>query len=73
MVSAFNYQTYILNALRAGAAGYLTKDTPIEELKAAVRVAYTGGGIIDRSIASNMIRHLADREGKAGEPVPVSS
>jgi two-component system, NarL family, response regulator LiaR len=68
MVSAFNYQTYILNALREGAAGYLTKDTPIDELKAAVRVAYNGGGIFDRSIANNMIRHLAARDGKYGNP-----
>jgi NarL family two-component system response regulator LiaR len=65
MLSAFNYQTYVLSALRSGAAGYLTKDTPIEELKAAVRVAYTGGGIIDRSVANNMIRNLiSGKDGK---------
>jgi two-component system, NarL family, response regulator LiaR len=65
IVSAFNYQTYILASLRAGAAGYLTKDTPIRELVTAVRLAYAGDGIIDRSAANNIIRHLiADKDGK---------
>lgn len=67
IVSAFNYQTYILASLRAGAAGYLTKDTPIRELVTAVRLAHAGDGIIDRSAANNIIRHLiADKNGKKG-------
>jgi len=67
IVSAFNYQTYILASLRAGAAGYLTKDTPIRELVTAVRLAYAGDGIIDRSAANNIIRHLiADKNSKKG-------
>jgi two-component system, NarL family, response regulator LiaR len=67
IVSAFNYQTYILASLRAGAAGYLTKDTPIRELITAVRLAHAGDGVIDRSAANNIIRHLiADKNGKKG-------
>jgi len=67
IVSAFNYQTYILASLRAGAAGYLTKDTPIRELVTAVRLAHAGDGIIDRSAANNIIRHLiSDKNGKKG-------
>jgi NarL family two-component system response regulator LiaR len=67
IVSAFNYQTYILASLRAGASGYLTKDTPIRELVTAVRLANAGDGIIDRSAANNIIRHLiADKDGKKG-------
>jgi two-component system, NarL family, response regulator LiaR len=49
IVSAFNYQTYILAALRVGAAGYLTKDTPAHELVEAIRLADAGNSIIDRS------------------------
>ncbi len=65
IVSAFYYQTYILASLRAGAVGYLTKDTPISELVTAVRMAYAGDSIIDRSAANNIIRHLiADKDGK---------
>ena len=66
IVSAFNYQTYVLASLRAGAAGYLTKDTPIRELVTAVRLAFAGDGIIDRSAANNIIRHLIAGNGKKG-------
>jgi two-component system, NarL family, response regulator LiaR len=67
IVSAFNYQSYILASLRAGAAGYLTKDTPIRELVNAIRLAYAGDGIIDRSAANNIIRHLiAGKNAKKG-------
>jgi NarL family two-component system response regulator LiaR len=65
IVSAFDYQNYVLAALRAGAAGYLTKDTPVRELAAAVRLAHAGDGIIDRDTAHKIVRHIiTDRERK---------
>jgi two-component system, NarL family, response regulator LiaR len=67
IVSAFNYQTYILASLRAGASGYITKDTSIRELVNAIRLAHAGDGIIDRSAANNIIRQLiADQDNKKG-------
>jgi two-component system, NarL family, response regulator LiaR len=67
ILSAFNYQTYVLASLRAGAAGYLTKDTPIRELITAVRLAHAGDGVIDRSAANSLIRQLiAVKDGKKG-------
>ena len=67
IVSAFNYQNYILAALRAGAAGYLTKDTPIPEMAAAVRLAHAGDGIIDRTAASKIVRQMVeDKSRKKG-------
>lgn len=58
VVSAYNYQNYILASLQAGAAGYLTKDTPIRELIAAVQLANTGGRIIYRSVVESLIQRL---------------
>ncbi len=67
IISAFNYQKDVLASLRAGAAGYLTKDTPIRELAAAVRSAHAGNGIIDREAASKIIRRvIADKDRKKG-------
>ena len=67
IVSAFNYQNYILAALRSGAAGYLTKDTPIPEMAAAVRLAHAGDGIIDRTAASKIVRQMVeDKSRKKG-------
>jgi two-component system, NarL family, response regulator LiaR len=68
IVSAFSYQTYVLSSLRAGAAGYLTKDTPTRELLAAVHLAHAGDSVIDRSLANSMIRHLMfSKDGKTGQ------
>ncbi len=65
IVSAFDYQTYVLASLRAGAAGYLTKDTSIRDLVTAVHLANAGDGIIDRCAANDIIRHLIeDQDGK---------
>jgi two-component system, NarL family, response regulator LiaR len=67
IVSAFSYQTYVLSSLRAGAAGYLTKDTPIRELLAAVHLAHAGDSVLDRSLANSMIRHMLSKDGKTGQ------
>jgi NarL family two-component system response regulator LiaR len=64
IISAFNDQNYILASLRAGAAGYLTKDTPIRELVAAVRLAHAGDGIIDRGATNKIICHIAEDKAK---------
>jgi two-component system, NarL family, response regulator LiaR len=67
IVSAFNYHTWVLAALRAGAAGYLNKDIPVHELVTSIRLAYAGDGIIDSTSASNIIHHLnAANNGKKG-------
>jgi DNA-binding NarL/FixJ family response regulator len=60
MVSTYNYQTHILASLRAGAAGFLTKDTPIRDLVSAIRLAHQGEGILDRDAAGKLIRRLTN-------------
>lgn len=65
IISSLSHQKYTLESLRAGAAGYLTKDIPIRELATAVRLAHSGEGIIDQGAASKIIRRIAeDKERK---------
>jgi two-component system, NarL family, response regulator LiaR len=64
IVSSVNYQNYVLASLRAGAAGYLTKDTPIREMAAAVRLAHAGEGIIDRGTAHKIVRRIIADKGR---------
>jgi NarL family two-component system response regulator LiaR len=59
VVSAFDSQTFALSALRAGAAGFLTKDTPTQDLIKAIRLIHAGDGIIERSSGENLIRHFS--------------
>lgn len=63
--SSINSQTFTLAALRAGSAGFLTKDTPINDFVNAVRLAHAGSGIIERSSAESIIQSFqAKKEGK---------
>ena len=47
IISAFYSEEYALPAMKAGAKGYLVKSTGIENLVRAVKLASTGGSLID--------------------------
>lgn len=47
IISAFYSEEYALPAMKAGAKGYLVKSTGIENLVRAVKLAATGGSLID--------------------------
>jgi DNA-binding NarL/FixJ family response regulator len=48
VLSMFDLDEYIVSALRAGAAGFLSKDVSAEELIAAVRTVYDGEAVARR-------------------------
>jgi len=64
MVSAFNYESYMLASLRAGAAGYVVKTAPIGDLINAIRMVNTGEAVFDMKVISNLLSHIATEEGK---------
>jgi two-component system, NarL family, response regulator LiaR len=64
MVSAYSYQSYILASLRAGAAGYLLKNAPLQELIKAVRLIHSGEGVFDMKVTGNLLRNLASEKGE---------
>ncbi len=47
-------QQYVARAIKAGAAGYLTKDSAAEELVQAVRKVAIGGRFLSRTLAENV-------------------
>jgi DNA-binding NarL/FixJ family response regulator len=48
----------IMEALLAGAAGYLLKSAPVEEIAAGVRTASEGGATLSPSVASQLLDHV---------------
>lgn len=54
MFSMYAEELYALRALKQGAAGYLTKDSPAASLIAAVRKAHAGGKYISAEIVDQM-------------------
>jgi DNA-binding NarL/FixJ family response regulator len=55
VLTTFDDDEYLLGALRAGACGYLLKDTPFEELAESIRVVLTGKSLLSGEMMSKLI------------------
>ncbi len=55
ILTTFDLDEYVFAALRAGASGFLLKDTPPDELVAAVRTVADGEALLSPSITSRVI------------------
>jgi DNA-binding NarL/FixJ family response regulator len=61
MLTTFGLDEYIFDALRAGAAGFLVKDTDAAELIRAVRVTASGDGLMSPAVTRRLIAEFATR------------
>ena len=59
MLTTFDLDAYVYDALRAGASGFLLKDTPPEDLVAAIRVVARGDALIAPGITKRLIEQFA--------------
>jgi two-component system response regulator DegU len=59
MVTMHENPDYLLEALKAGAAGYVLKDAPKEEVVEAVRRVRDGESPLDPALAARLLRRLA--------------
>jgi DNA-binding NarL/FixJ family response regulator len=67
MLTTFDLNEYVYEALRAGASGFLLKDVPPEELAAGIRVVARGDALLAPSITKRLIHEFA-RAAPASEP-----
>jgi DNA-binding NarL/FixJ family response regulator len=58
MLTTFDRNEYVYDALRAGASGFLLKDVPPEELIAAVRIVAAGDALIAPAITKRLIEQF---------------
>ena len=63
MLSVHAEDQYAIRALRAGAAGYVTKETAAEDLTAAIRKVLQGGKYVSPRLAEQMAAALSTRDG----------
>lgn len=73
MLTTFDDEEYVMDALRAGACGYLLKDIPAHDLASAIKAAYKGIYQLDQSVAEKMIRAISDDRGRADPEVTAPS
>ncbi len=59
MVTMHENPDYLLEALKAGAAGYVLKDAPQEEVVGAVRLVREGESPLDPQLAARLLKRLA--------------
>lgn len=59
ILTTFDDDEYVFGALKNGASGYLLKGSSVSELSEAIRIAYTGGAMINPNIASKVISQFS--------------
>ncbi|WP_029089623.1 response regulator transcription factor [Brevibacterium album] len=60
VLTTFDDDEDVLAAVRAGAAGYLLKDTRAEALREAVRTVAAGGNLLSPQVARTLMEHMAE-------------
>lgn len=73
ILTTFDYEEYVFDAIKAGAMGYLLKDVPADDLMATIRQVYAGTPSIQPSLANKLLIEFGRRgrssvEASAGTP-----
>ena len=71
ILTTFDYEDYVFDAIKAGAMGYLLKDVPANELLATIRQVHAGEPSIQPSLANKLLMEFG-RQGQ-GQAVPKPS
>lgn len=61
MLTNYGLDEYVFNALRAGAAGFIVKDTEPDELLQALRVTVRGDALLSPAVTRRLISEFAER------------
>lgn len=70
ILTTFDLDEYVYAALRAGAAGFLLKDTPPERLIDAVRIVAAGEALLAPSVTRRLVEEFASTGGTTPAAVP---
>jgi DNA-binding NarL/FixJ family response regulator len=69
VLTTFDYDEYVYEALKAGASAFLLKDSPQEQLVAAVRIVSAGDALLHPSITRRLIEDFTARPTpRSGKP-----
>ena len=73
MLSAFDYEAFILASLRAGARGYLLKTASLDKIISAIRLVHKGESVLDTRATDKIVHYLQpkgqDADGRSGNRI----
>jgi DNA-binding NarL/FixJ family response regulator len=71
VLTTFDLDEYVYEALRAGASGFLLKDAPEEQLIAGIRIVADGGSLFAPTVTRRLIERFAGSR-RVGQPPALS-
>jgi DNA-binding NarL/FixJ family response regulator len=72
VVTTFDLDEYVLSAVRAGASGFLLKDTAPEQLADAVRTVARGDGIVSPRATGRLLQELTRSRSRHSAATPLT-
>jgi DNA-binding NarL/FixJ family response regulator len=72
VLTTFDLDEYVYGALRAGASGFLLKDTPPRDLLRAIEVVAAGDALLAPSVTRRLIAEFAARRDPAEPPAALA-
>jgi DNA-binding NarL/FixJ family response regulator len=70
ILTTFDLDEYVVEAVRAGASGFLLKDAPPEDLVTAIRIVAAGDAIVAPSVTRRLLDRFATRLPSVREAAP---
>jgi DNA-binding NarL/FixJ family response regulator len=72
VLTTFDLDEYVYEALRAGASGFLLKDAPEDQLLAAIRIVAGGGSLFAPSVTRRLIQRFAEERTEPRSEPPAA-
>jgi len=73
VLTTFNLDQYVYEALKAGASGFLLKDAPEQQLMAAIRTVVEGVALFAPEVTRQLVDTLAQPRATAGTPAELAT
>lgn len=73
VLTTFDLNEYVYEALRAGASGFLLKDAPADQLVTAIRVVAAGEALLAPSVTRRLIEEFARRPPSNARPAQLEA
>jgi DNA-binding NarL/FixJ family response regulator len=71
MLTTFDMDEYVYDALRAGASGFLLKDVPPEQLVSGIRAVANGDALLAPAVTRRVIEEFVRRPPSSAQTVPA--